>query len=123
MSACSPDSTNATPIGADLANDSITLDATTIDAGTVVFEIQNRSTDLVHELEVFARATDGAILSVSNSVADVTELKIVDEIEDIVPGASASLTVDLDPGIYLIVCNLPEQYANGMWTYLTVTGS
>lgn len=123
LAACSPDSTNATPIAADLANDRITLEATEVAAGSVVFEIQNQSTDLVHELEVFGEATDGEVLSVSNSVADVTGLKLIDEIEDIVPGASASLTVNLEAGTYLVVCNLPEHYAQGMWTYLAVTGS
>lgn len=123
LAACSPDSSTATPIGAELADDRITLDAREIDAGGIVFEIQNLSTDLVHELEVFGGATEGEVLSVSNAVADVTGLNLIDEIEDIVPGASASLTVNLDAGTYLITCNLPEHYAAGMWTYLTVTGS
>ena len=123
VAACSPDSANATPIGAELANDRITLDASEVAAGSVVFEIQNESTDLVHELEVFGEATAGEVLSVSNAVADVTGLKLLDEIEDIVPGASATLTVNLDAGTYVVLCNLPTHYESGMWTYLTVTGS
>ena len=37
------------------------------------------------------------------------------------PGATKALTLDLKPGTYLLVCNLPGHYAAGMWTVLTVT--
>ena len=70
---------------------------------------------------MFSGATAGAELPVNNSVADTTGLTLVDEIEDIVPGATATLTVDLTAGTYLVVCNLPEHYELGMWAYLTVT--
>jgi uncharacterized cupredoxin-like copper-binding protein len=38
----------------------------------------------------------------------------VDEIEDITPGSTANLTVDLDAGTYVVMCNLPGHFERGM---------
>jgi len=88
----------------------------------VTFETVNESDELVHEIEVFGGAAEGVDLAVRNAVADVTDLTLIDEVEDIVPGGTSSLTLDLEPGTYLIICNLPDHYRNGMSAYLTVTG-
>ena len=120
LAACAPEASNAERIAVTLVDDHITLDRAEIAAGTVLFEVENQSDDLVHEIEIFANATDGAILTVSNSVADTTGLELVDEVEDVVPGSRASLTVDLAPGTYLVMCNLPLHYGSGMSAYLTV---
>ena len=120
LAACAPDSSNATPIGVELGNDHVILSTTEIGAGGVVFEIENRSSDLVHEVEVFGGAVDGALLPVSNSVADTTGLTLIDEVEDLTPGARATLSMNLEPGTYLVLCNLPGHYGNGMWAYLAV---
>jgi uncharacterized cupredoxin-like copper-binding protein len=121
LAACAPDSSSAAPVAVELANDHVTLDPSSISKGSVVFETVNVSTDLVHEIEVFADAVDGVVLPVHSTVADVSGLRLLDEIEDIVPGARASLTIALDAGNYLIMCNLPGHYSAGMWAYLTVT--
>ena len=122
MAGCAPDSSSATPVAVELANDHVTLDPVTITAGRLVFETDNRSADLVHEIEIFANAEAGAVLPVSESVADTSGLELVDEIENILPGGTAELVVDLAAGTYLVMCNLPGHYGNGMWAYLTVTG-
>ena len=43
------------------------------------------------------------------------------EVSELDPGASGSLTVALQPGKYLLICNVPGHYASGMWTEFTVT--
>lgn len=122
VTACAPDPSDATPVAVALADDHIALDSATVGAGRVVFETVNESTGLVHEVEVFGGAVEGAALAVRNAVADVTYLVLIDEVENIVPGATTSLSLDLEPGTYLIICNLPEHYGNGMSAFLTVTG-
>lgn len=62
------------------------------------------------------------MLEVDHSVADTTGLELVDEVENVLSGSTTRLTVRLEPGTYLVVCNLPDHYQQGMWTYLTVTG-
>jgi uncharacterized cupredoxin-like copper-binding protein len=122
LAACAPDASNAAPVAVELADFRVILDPAEIPAGRLVFQTTNESSALVHEIEIFAATEAGAVLPVSESVADTTGLHLVDEIENIVPGGRASLVVDLAPGTYLVICNLPGHYGNGMWAYLTVTG-
>lgn len=42
------------------------------------------------------------------------------EVADLDAGKSGSLTLDLRPGIYVLVCNIPGHFMAGMWTTLTV---
>lgn len=120
VAACAPDPTTATPLGVTLTDQAVALQSPEVMAGTIRFDIANQSAALVHEVEVFAGATEGRVLPVRSSIADTDGLRLVDEIENILPRSSASLTVDLAPGTYLVICNLPDHYAQGMWTYLTV---
>jgi uncharacterized cupredoxin-like copper-binding protein len=41
--------------------------------------------------------------------------------QGIAPGATSWVTVDLQPGRYELVCNLPGHYAAGMYSQLTVS--
>ena len=49
------------------------------------------------------------------------QIKSLGETEEMQPGASKTLTLDLTPGTYLLLCNVAGHYAAGMWTVLTVT--
>jgi len=42
------------------------------------------------------------------------------EIPDLAPGKTGTLTVDLKPGSYVLFCNQPGHYHDGMSTVLTV---
>ncbi len=110
-----------TQIATTLEDGVIIFDRAEVPAGTVTFVIENRGT-MVHEVEVFAGATPGLRLPVVAGVADTTGLTLIDEVEDIVAGTTTSLTVDLEPGTYLVICNLPGHYAMGMTIELVVTG-
>jgi uncharacterized cupredoxin-like copper-binding protein len=44
-------------------------------------------------------------------------------IDDMGPGASGKMTLALQPGMYMLFCNLPGHYAAGQHTMLRVTGS
>jgi uncharacterized cupredoxin-like copper-binding protein len=43
------------------------------------------------------------------------------EISDLKPGAKGTMTLDLKPGSYVVICNQPGHYKAGMMTALTVT--
>ena len=120
-SACAPDASNAEVVGVELADDHITLDVSSMNSGPISFQATNVSSDLVHEIEVFSGATAGELLAVDDSVANTTGLSLLDEIENVLPGGGATITLDLEPGTYLVVCNLPGHYEQGMWAYLEVT--
>jgi uncharacterized cupredoxin-like copper-binding protein len=105
-----------------LRDDGIDLSADSLDAGDVTIEGTNEGT-MTHEFEVFAvpEGVDATALPVEGGVAPADEmLNIVDEVEDIAPGTSASLNLNLEPGDYAVICNLPGHYAAGMHATFTV---
>jgi uncharacterized cupredoxin-like copper-binding protein len=105
-----------------LRDDGIDLSTTTLDAGGASFEGTNEGT-LTHEFEVFSvpEGVDADDLPLDGDTARADELlDVIDEVEDIAPGTSATLNLDLDAGTYAVLCNLPGHYANGMHATFTV---
>jgi uncharacterized cupredoxin-like copper-binding protein len=103
-----------------ITDSSFEMSAVKASDGTVTFVIENVGT-MVHEFEVFAGATADQELPIVANTADTSGLRVVDEVEDIVPGAVIELTVELEPGTYLLLCNLPGHYAAGNWSSFVVT--
>ncbi len=93
-------------------------------AGDVTFTIKNTGT-VVHEFVVLKTdLTADKLPSASGEVEeDASELSPVDEVEDIAPGATATLSVALPAGHYVLICNLPGHYAGGMHANLDVTAT
>ncbi|MGH2656547.1 MAG: hypothetical protein ACRDIZ_07610 [Actinomycetota bacterium] len=100
-----------------------------VSAGEVTFEVENIGPEDVHEFVVIrtdlapdALPTDG------NGVVEEegAGMEVIDEIEDIPVGETQSLTVDLDAGNYVLICNIWDEeeeeahYAMGMRTAFTV---
>lgn len=95
----------------------IDLSPTTVPAGDVTFAASNEG-PTVHEFEIFSvpDGVDPTDLAVASNVADTESqgLKVIDEVEDIAPATTASVTVTLEPGSYAVICNLPGHYEQGM---------
>lgn len=105
-----------------LHDDGITLSETSVTAGELRFEGVNQGS-LIHEFEVFGvpEGVDADALPLDGDTARADELlEVIDEVEDIAPGTSAGLSLDLEPGTYAVMCNLPGHYANGMHATFTV---
>lgn len=85
-------------------------------AGKVTFEVKNEGT-IVHEMVVI-KTDEGAGNLSTDGEAD--ETGAVDEVADLPPGESKALELDLEPGKYALVCNLPGHYAAGMYADFTV---
>ena len=88
----------------------IVLDHRTIKAGPVTLRAINRSKTLVHEVLVL-RDPGKKALPYDRAKQEVDEHKI----------QSLGEVGDLAPGSYLLFCNEPGHYAEGMKTTLTVT--
>ena len=101
----------------------IVADASTVEAGKVTFAVTNRSRNLIHEMLVVAVDNPNVQLPYDADDQRINEDKIdsLGETEEMEPGVAKDLTLDLKPGTYLLICNLPGHYAAGMWTVLTVT--
>jgi len=126
LAACGSDDEDdsASPSGVDvtLTDFKITLSSATAAAGKVTFDVTNDGPS-VHEFVVFKTdlAPDELPTNADGDVEEGESFEPVDEIEDIEEGADPSLEVDLDAGHYVLVCNLPTHYGNGMSAELTVS--
>jgi len=98
-------------------------DPQTIKAGPVSFEVTNESKSLVHEMIVVAIAQPGEALPYNDKKGEVLESKIkhLGEASDLPAGTKKTLKLNLKPGNYVLICNQPGHYHQGMTTAFTVT--
>ena len=129
LGACSSGASTG-PIAATVKEWQISLSSTTIAAGAVTFNIKNEG-DKEHEFVV--RKTDltsdklplNADGEVSEDAPELTEVGDPSEVAEIASGSSdRTLTVTLQPGHYVIFCNLHVEdllhYQKGMHVDVTV---
>lgn len=121
-----PEPTEEAPGGADttvtaeLDEWSIRADPDSARAGAIRFTAENVGA-APHELGVIRTDRAPDAFPVENAQAVVDRVgEEVDEVADIAPGASKDLTVELEPGPYVLICNLPGHYQQGMTTAFTV---
>ena len=100
-------------------------------AGDVTFYVTNTGPEDTHEFVVFKTdlAPDALPTAPDGSVDEEGEgVELIDEIEDIAVGDTPMLTVSLDAGRYVFICNIVEEegdetivhYQQGMRTGFTV---
>lgn len=89
-----------------------------VPAGEVTFTAKNSGT-IEHEMVVLKTDTPGDQLTVTNG--KVSEKDSVGEIPEFAAGKTASVTLDLKAGNYVLVCNIKDHYKMGMWSAFTVT--
>jgi uncharacterized cupredoxin-like copper-binding protein len=120
----------ATAIDVTLQEWAVVPSAESAPAGEVTFAVTNDGPDDIHEFVVLKTDLDPGELPVDEHGA-VTEdgegIEVVDEIEDIPVGESRELTVTLEAGNYVLLCNIYDEgedeahYAMGMRTAFEVT--
>jgi uncharacterized cupredoxin-like copper-binding protein len=102
---------------------SLRANMASVKAGKVTFDVTNLSRSIVHEMIVVAVENPNAPLPYDYSTGQIPEkqVKMLGETEEMEPNAEKTISLDLKPGNYLLICNVPGHYAAGMWTPLTVT--
>ncbi|MFZ0620506.1 MAG: sulfocyanin-like copper-binding protein [Pseudolabrys sp.] len=102
---------------------SVRTNVASVKAGNVTFDVTNLSRSLVHEMIVVAVENPNAPLPYDYNAGQIPEkqVKMLGETEEMQPNAEKTIALDLKPGAYLLICNVPGHYAAGMWTPLTVT--
>ena len=122
---------DGTAVDVTLQEFSVSVDPDSGPAGTFTFNITNDGPDDVHEFVVFKTdlaegdlptAEDGSVDEAGEGV------ELIDEVEDVAVDANDSLTVDLEAGKYVFICNIVEEedgeleshYQEGMTTAFTV---
>ena len=104
--------------GADMSKAvmSVVAEPKTVPAGEVSFVATNKSPDFVHEM-ILIKVTDptkplpfvAADLKIDEDAAGH-----LGEVSELDPGKSGTLTIKLDPGTYMLLCNVAGHYMAGM---------
>lgn len=99
----------------------VKLSKTTVKAGDVVFRVTNGSKETVHEMVIFPYK-DGMKIPYSEKDLKIDEDAAghLGEVSELDASKKGELKITLKPGKYLLTCNIPSHYMNGMWAMLTV---
>jgi uncharacterized cupredoxin-like copper-binding protein/mono/diheme cytochrome c family protein len=99
---------------------SISLSSSTAPAGKVSFVVTNKGPS-THEFVVLSTKTPADKFPIASFEGeanrfneDAAGIINVGEAGEIQPGKTKTLTIDMAPGHYAIICNLPGHYAAGM---------
>ncbi len=100
----------------------IEADTATAPAGQVTFNIKNDGT-IAHEFVVIKTDDAASALPLASGAPEVDEdqLNGIDEKEDIAPGTTVTLSVNLEAGHYALICNVEGHYNSGMHLDFTVS--
>jgi uncharacterized cupredoxin-like copper-binding protein len=112
----------AATVAVELGEWFVTSDPISVSAGEVTFTAENVGA-IEHELIVLKTDLAPESLVVDAGLVDETlSGTFLGEIEpdELGPGQSASMTLDLAPGSYVLFCNIPAHYQTGMRTTLQV---
>jgi uncharacterized cupredoxin-like copper-binding protein len=106
-------------------------DPESVGAGEVTFVVDNQGGETHEFLVVDADSADDLPVDADGAFDEAAfgADKVLDEVEDIGSGDTAELTVDLDAGTYVLLCNVVEEeesgemqshFAEGMHATITV---
>jgi uncharacterized cupredoxin-like copper-binding protein len=96
-----------------------TVTPMSVKAGPTTITFKNVGTK-EHEVVVLKTDTPADKLQVGAN-HEVSEAASVGEDSETKPGKTKSTTIDLQPGNYVLVCNIERHYEKGMYGTLTVT--
>ena len=90
--------------------------------GMVKFNVTNLASSQIHEVIVARVADENQVLAYdeSKNMVDEETVAALGSVKEIAPNKTASLTVELTPGKYLLYCNVPGHYMAGMWVLMDV---
>jgi len=88
-----------------------------VSSGTVAFEVTNEGPNDPHEL-VVVKTDLGLAELPTNADGSFNEegdgVEVIGEIEEFEPGATESMSWDLEAGGYVLLCNLVEEEEGGI---------
>ncbi len=123
VSGCSAASPSTLPtdvqVTVEMKEYTATATPATIKAGTVKFGIRNSGT-LVHQFDLIKTDLAPDQLPIDGATATARADVLVKQLKSIGAGVVATVSADLQPGRYVIICNVPGHYQLGMRTAFTV---
>ena len=119
--AANPEST-AELIQVRLKSFAIELSNNTVKAGPVAFRASNTAPDAIHEMLVVKtdQAPDSLPYDTGEKRIPEDKIQSLGEVSELEAGTNGALILDLQPGKYLLFCNIATHFKSGMVTSLTV---
>ena len=103
----------------ELSEFAVAVDPASAASGTITFNVANAG-GVIHNLRVIRSDAAPDALPVEAGQVAEGQVDVVGRIEDFAGGSSESITLDLTPGSYLLICNVAGHYQLGMTTAFTV---
>jgi uncharacterized cupredoxin-like copper-binding protein len=97
----------------------IVADQAAVKPGRIKFEAVNESKTLTHEV-VVVRDSGKLPFDAKHDRINEHDIRRLGEIPDLAPGKTGELTLNLGPGTYVMFCNEPGHYHDGMIAKLVV---
>jgi uncharacterized cupredoxin-like copper-binding protein len=123
LAACGGAQQEGAPAGSQLVVEmtdyKVTVSVPSVKAGSTRIGVRNLASQ-VHSFEVIKTDLPHDKLPIDGASAKAREDGKVGGIETIAPGRSASVTLDLQPGKYVLICNVAGHYQLGMHASFTV---
>ncbi len=110
---------NAPVVSVDLTEWSVMPDVSSIEAGAVTFSASNSGSE-DHELVILKTDEAAGTLTVVDGRVDESAYDEIGEIEEFAPGLDQAATFRLDPGAYVLICNIADHYEEGMYAEFAV---
>lgn len=120
VASCSGADQTNTKVSAKLHDFGIDLNQSTLSAGPLTFNLVNEGPS-VHEFVIVRSDMEPDSLPVVNGEVNEAVLDAVDEVEDIAVDSTSELAVNLEPGSYIVICNITGHYEAGMHAGFTVS--
>lgn len=101
----------------------LSVDQPSIKGGDVVFNVANHAMTEEHEMVLVKLAAPDQLIVADTKTHRIDEAQITSlgEVAELKPSGKGTLNANLEPGSYLLLCNLKGHYEAGMWSKLTVT--
>lgn len=97
----------------DMKDYSVTVTPSTFKAGTIKFGVRNLGA-MAHQFDLIKTDLAADKLPVDNASAKAKEDGLVKQLLNIPPGKVATISGDVQPGHYVIICNVAGHYQLGM---------
>jgi len=102
---------------------SLTPDPASVPAGGVTFAATNDGS-VEHEMVLLKTDLAADALPIAGGAVDEGAAgDVIDEIPAFASGATQTLTLALEPGAYVLFCNISGHYQQGVWSAFTVTAA
>lgn len=104
-----------------LEDNAIKISQASVKQGKITFQVVNDSITEKHEMVIIAKPAGQIPYDAKTKRVIEKKVKSFGEVADLKVGAKGQVAVDLKAGDYVLICNIPGHFMDGMRVDFTVT--